>query len=54
LKTDPTNAPLLTNLGNIYYDYYDAKQYPLAIQYYERSLQAQPADASVRKDLGTT
>lgn len=50
LKSDPANASLLANLGNIYYD---AKQYPAAIGYYERSLKAQPADTSVRTDLGT-
>jgi cytochrome c-type biogenesis protein CcmH/NrfG len=50
LKSDPTNAALLANLGNIYYD---AKAYPTAIEYYERSLKAQPSDTSVRTDLGT-
>ena len=50
LKSHPANAPLLASLGNIYYD---AKQYPVAIEYYERSLKAQPADTSVRTDLGT-
>jgi tetratricopeptide (TPR) repeat protein len=50
LKAEPANAALLANLGNIYYD---AKQYPAAIEYYERSLKVQPADTSVRTDLGT-
>ena len=50
LKADPTNAALLVQLGNLYYD---AKQYPMAIEYYERSLKSQPSDASVRTDLGT-
>jgi len=50
LKADPSNAALLARLGNIYYD---AKQYPIAIDYYERSLKSQPADSSVRTDLGT-
>ena len=50
LKADPTNGALLAQLGNIYYD---AKQYPTAIEYYERSLKLQPNDASVRTDLGT-
>ena len=31
----------------------DAKPYPAAIDYYERSLKSQPANASVRTDLGT-
>ncbi len=50
LKASPTNAGLLAQLGNLYYD---AKQYPIAIGYYERSLSSQPADTSVRTDLGT-
>ena len=50
LKTDPNNAALLTNVGNIYYD---AKLYPKAIDYYERALKIQPSDTSVRTDLGT-
>lgn len=50
LKDDPTNAALLAQLGNLYYD---AKQYPIAIDYYERCLKSQPNDTSVRTDLGT-
>jgi tetratricopeptide (TPR) repeat protein len=50
LKADPANAALLAQLGNLYYD---AKQYPIAIEYYERSLKSQPADSSARTDLGT-
>ncbi len=50
LKADPINAALLTNIGNIYYD---AKQYPVAINYYEQALKINPADVSVRTDLGT-
>ena len=50
LKADPKNAALLTSAGNIYYD---AKQYPKAIEYYERTLKIQPSDTSVRTDLGT-
>jgi tetratricopeptide (TPR) repeat protein len=50
LRSQPTNAALLTKLGNLYYD---AEQYPIAIEYYQRSLALQPADASVRTDLGT-
>jgi len=50
LKSDPTNATLLANLGNIYYD---AKVYPTAIEYYERSLKSRPSETSVRTDLGT-
>ena len=50
LKGEPNNAGLLTGVGNIYYD---AKQYPTAIEYYERALKVQPGDTSVRTDLGT-
>jgi len=50
LKDDPANAALLAQIGNLYYD---AKQYPIAIDYYERSLQSEPNDTSVRTDLGT-
>jgi cytochrome c-type biogenesis protein CcmH/NrfG len=50
LKTDPTNATILAQLGNIYYD---AKQYSAAIEYYHRSLKTQPKNTSVGTDLGT-
>jgi len=50
LKSAPTDAGLLARVGNIYYD---AKRYPQAIDYYERSLKSQPNDTSVRTDLGT-
>ena len=50
LKSAPMDAGLLARVGNIYYD---AKQYPQAIDYYQRSLKSQPADTSVRTDLGT-
>lgn len=50
LKADPTNARLLSQLGNIYYD---GKEYPTAIDYYQRSLKLQPTDSSVRTDMAT-
>jgi len=50
LKSDPNNPVLLTRIGNIYYD---VKQYPEAIDYYERSLKLQPANADVRTDMAT-
>jgi tetratricopeptide (TPR) repeat protein len=50
LKDKPANPELLAKLGNLYYD---AEQYPTAIEYYERSLKAQPSNPSVRTDLGT-
>lgn len=50
LQSDPKNAALLIEVGNIYYD---AKQYPNAITYYERALEVQPDNTSVRTDMGT-
>lgn len=50
LKTDPNNPDLLAKIGNIYYD---TQQYPIAIDYYQRSLNLRPADAAVRTDLAT-
>ena len=50
LKLDPTNAGLLENIGNIYYD---TQQYPAAIDYYQRTLKLQPTNAGVRTDMAT-
>jgi tetratricopeptide (TPR) repeat protein len=50
LKSDQRNPDLLTGIGNLYYD---AHQYPIAIDYYGRALKIRPADSSVRTDLGT-
>lgn len=50
LKTDPKNTDLLINIGNFYYD---AQQYPVAIDYYGRALQIMPSDAAVRTDMAT-
>ena len=50
LKSDPSNADLLTKVGNVYYD---TQQYPTAIDFYQRALQAQPANAGVRTDMAT-
>ncbi len=50
LNSDPNNPDLLARIGNIYYD---VKQYPVAIEYYERSLKLQPANAAVRTDMAT-
>jgi tetratricopeptide (TPR) repeat protein len=50
LKADPANAGLLANIGNIYYD---AQQYPTAIDYYQRALKVEPANTGVRTDMGT-
>jgi cytochrome c-type biogenesis protein CcmH/NrfG len=50
LKSDPNNPGLLASIGNYYYD---ARQYPTAIDYYQQSLKLQPANTSVRTDMAT-
>jgi cytochrome c-type biogenesis protein CcmH/NrfG len=50
LKSDPGNAELLAGIGN---SYYDAQQYPMAVDYYGRALKSEPADAAVRTDMAT-
>lgn len=50
LKSDPYNPELLTGIGNLYYD---AQQFPIAVDYYARALKAKPADAAVRTDMAT-
>lgn len=50
LSTDANNPELLANIGNVYYD---AQQYASAVSYYQRALEAKPADANVRTDMGT-
>ena len=50
LKTDPNNAGLLARIGNVYYD---AQQFPTAIEYYQRALKMEPANTGVRTDMAT-
>ncbi len=50
LKADPSNAGLLADIGNLYYD---AHVFPTAIDYYQRALKSEPANTGVRTDLGT-
>lgn len=50
LHSDPSNPDLLSALGNLYYD---ARQYPVAVDYYGRALRSKPDDAAVRTDMGT-
>ena len=50
LKSDPNNPELLTGIGNIYYD---AQQYPIAVDYYGRTLKINPSDTAVRTDMAT-
>ncbi len=51
LKTNPDNAAVLVQLGNLYYD---GQSFPQAIDYYEKALKIQPNNADVRTDLGTS
>ena len=51
LKSNPNNAEVLVQLGNIYYD---GQSYPQAIDYYQKALKIQPNNADVRTDLGTS
>ena len=50
LKSNAGDADLLTRVGNLYYD---AKQYPIAVDYYGRALRTRPSDAAVRTDMAT-
>jgi len=50
LRADPDNPALLTTIGNLYYD---AQQYPTAVDYYGRVLKSKPSDAAVRTDMAT-
>ena len=50
LRSNPQSPDLLTSIGNVYYD---AQQYPLAVEYYTRALKLKPSDAAVRTDMAT-
>ena len=50
LKSDPNNADLLASVGNVYYD---AQQFPTAIEYYQRALKIQPTNTGIRTDMAT-
>jgi tetratricopeptide (TPR) repeat protein len=50
LKSNPQNPDLLASIGNVYYD---AQQYPIAVEYYTRTLKLKPSDAAVRTDMAT-
>ena len=50
LKSDPNNADLLASVGNVYYD---AQQFPTAIEYYQRAVKVQPTNTGVRTDMAT-
>jgi len=50
INKNPQDYDSLVKLGNIFYD---GKQYPQAIQYYERALGIHPENPDVRTDMGT-
>lgn len=50
LAKNPDNFDNIVQLANLYYD---GKQYPEAIQYYQRALRIHADNADVRTDLGT-
>lgn len=51
LKFRQNNPTLLAEVGNLYYD---ARDYPLAIDYYRKSLAVDPKNAIVRTDMATS
>jgi cytochrome c-type biogenesis protein CcmH/NrfG len=50
VNQNPKDYDSLVELGNLFYD---AKQYPSAIQYYDRALTIHPENLDVRTDMGT-
>jgi tetratricopeptide (TPR) repeat protein len=50
LKSKPSDPALLSQIGNLYYD---AGDFPLAIDYYQKALANDPKNALVRTDMGT-
>lgn len=50
LKIRPNDAELLINIANTYYD---GKDYPHAIDYYQKALKLRPQDVNVRTDMAT-
>jgi tetratricopeptide (TPR) repeat protein len=50
LQANPNDASIATKIGNLYDD---AKVYPKAIEYYEKSVKLSPGNPDVLTDLGT-
>jgi cytochrome c-type biogenesis protein CcmH/NrfG len=50
LKSKPNDPALLADAGNIYFD---AHLFPIAIDYYQKSLSADPKNGNVRTDMAT-
>jgi cytochrome c-type biogenesis protein CcmH/NrfG len=50
LKANPKDVETLAAVGNMYYD---AQQFPVAVDYYNQALAIEPKNVSVRTDMGT-
>ena len=50
LKSKPNDPALLSQIGNLYYD---AQVFPVAVDYYQKSLAADPKNSAVRTDMAT-
>ena len=50
LKANPKDAETLAQVGNLYYD---AQQFPTAVQFYNQALDIDPKNVNVRTDMGT-
>jgi len=51
LQTKPNDFDTLVNVANLYYD---ARQYPEAVKYYQLAAKSQPENADLLTDLGTS
>jgi|HubBroStandDraft_6_1064221.scaffolds.fasta_scaffold03974_5 cytochrome c-type biogenesis protein CcmH/NrfG len=51
LKTNPDDVDTIVKLGNLYYD---GRQYPEAVKYYQLAAKSQPKNADLLTDLGTS
>ncbi|HXM61681.1 MAG TPA: tetratricopeptide repeat protein [Terriglobales bacterium] len=51
LKTNPDDVDTIVKVGNLYFD---GRQYPDAIKYYQLAAKSQPKNADLLTDLGTS
>jgi cytochrome c-type biogenesis protein CcmH/NrfG len=51
LKSNPDDFSTLVQVANVYYD---GRQYPDAVKYYQRAVKGQPTNADLLTDLGTS
>jgi Flp pilus assembly protein TadD len=51
LKTNPEDVDAIVKIANLYYD---GRQYPEAIKYYQLAVKRQPKNADLLTDLGTS